>query len=104
MFCHLVATGETDAKARARLKCQRQQCGRSVWSRNPPGKTWMHCLASSGTPGEHLRNLLTTLGIKGNKCPGMCKEMASKMDEWGTAGCREHKAEIVAHHLSPPLT
>jgi hypothetical protein len=47
-------------------------------------------------PGTELKKLIEQLGLverKGCKC----RKMARKMNRWGTAGCREHKAEIVAH-------
>lgn len=47
-------------------------------------------------PGAELVHLLLTVGISGApNCA--CKEMAAKMNAWGVAGCREHRAEIVEH-------
>lgn len=47
-------------------------------------------------PGTELRKLTDSLQIHG-KCGGKCGEMLAKMNTWGVDGCREHRAEIVAH-------
>lgn len=39
-----------------------------------------------------LGKLIVELGVKFN-CKA-CAELAAKMQQWGLAGCREHRAEI----------
>lgn len=45
-------------------------------------------------PGDHLREVLEQLGLYPNTCE--CKERMRQMNEWGIAGCQEHKNEILA--------
>ena len=46
--------------------------------------------------GDALTALLREYGLA-SKSSCSCKSWAGKMNEWGVAGCREHRAEIVAH-------
>lgn len=49
---------------------------------------------AQGRPGHHLKRILEELGqISQGGC--QCEKRANQMDEWGLAGCREHRAEIV---------
>jgi hypothetical protein len=46
--------------------------------------------------GTAITDLIQSLGMKPR--PGcFCKSMARKMNNWGPAGCREHRDEIIAH-------
>lgn len=46
--------------------------------------------------GDALTKLIAEYGLAA-KSSCSCKSWAGKMNEWGVAGCREHRAEIVAH-------
>lgn len=39
---------------------------------------------------------MRSIGV-GKQTACQCDEMLSKMNAWGVAGCREHRAEIVEH-------
>lgn len=45
-------------------------------------------------PGTELTKLFTELGVKPtSQCS--CEELATQMNRWGPAGCREHRQEII---------
>lgn len=46
-------------------------------------------------PGTELKRLIRELGITGNIGCG-CESLAGAMDQWGVAGCAEHREEILA--------
>lgn len=46
----------------------------------------------SGGPGTELKRILVALGLTADGC--QCESRASRMDEWGVAGCRQRRAEI----------
>ena len=46
--------------------------------------------------GDALTALLREYGLA-SKSSCSCKSWAGKMNEWGVAGCKLHRAEIVAH-------
>ena len=60
------------------------------------GKKPVNALVSG--PGTELKRLLKRISILGTGGCG-CNAMATKMDIWGPAGCREpeHRAEILDH-------
>lgn len=60
----------------------------------PPARKVSPVPARKG-PGAHLKAILAGLGLKPAKDCG-CDKRAAEMDAWGPAGCREHRAEIVA--------
>jgi hypothetical protein len=47
-------------------------------------------------PGVELAKLIAMLGAK-PRAHCHCDEMIGRMNAWGVAGCRAHRAEIVAH-------
>jgi hypothetical protein len=47
-------------------------------------------------PGNRLKEIIGSVGLE--KTGGCrCDEMLVKMNAWGIDGCREHRAEIIAH-------
>lgn len=57
------------------------------------GLTGKRAVPSEG-PGTEMKKLLAEKGINpSSKC--RCDSRAAEMDEWGAAGCREHRAEII---------
>ena len=46
--------------------------------------------------GDVMTSLLKEYGLAA-KSTCSCKSWAGKLNEWGVAGCREHRAEIIAH-------
>jgi hypothetical protein len=46
-------------------------------------------------PGRELHELLEQLGFNIGGCN--CQEWIDRMNRWGVDGCREHRAEIIAH-------
>ncbi|HYH69373.1 MAG TPA: hypothetical protein VD866_32060 [Urbifossiella sp.] len=46
--------------------------------------------------GSHLKLILNALGL-GESASCGCASMRARMDGWGPAGCRQHRAEIEAH-------
>lgn len=46
-------------------------------------------------PGTELHKLLHQLGFSIGGCS--CQKWINKMNVWGVDGCREHRAEIIAH-------
>lgn len=51
-------------------------------------------------PGDHLREVIETrYGMMPSSLIASCgcKEMIGRMNKWGVAGCREHRADIIAH-------
>ena len=57
----------------------------------PPKQT-----TSTQLVGDALTALLREYGLAA-KSSCSCKSWAGKMNEWGVVGCREHRAEIIAH-------
>ena len=53
-------------------------------------------LTTTQLVGDALTALLKEYGLAA-KSTCSCKSWAGKLNEWGVAGCREHRAEIVAH-------
>jgi hypothetical protein len=49
-----------------------------------------------GGPGTELKKLLTELGTNLALNCG-CNSYAAQMDQWGVDGCRERRAEVIAH-------
>jgi hypothetical protein len=47
-------------------------------------------------PGTELHNLIAELGITPTASCG-CEAMRQQMNRWGVEGCRENRAEIMAH-------
>ena len=58
---------------------------------NPPTQ-----YASTQLVGDVMTALIREYGLAA-KSTCSCKSWAGKMNEWGVAGCREHRAEIIAH-------
>lgn len=74
----------------------RKNCGVTPVDRQP---SWH--LVSDAAPrapgvGDRLQLILAGLSIKKKGC-GRCDEMIGRMNAWGVAGCREHRAEIAEH-------
>ena len=59
-----------------------------------------HTPPTQATPSQLVGDVMTALikeyGLAA-KSSCSCKSWAGKMNEWGVAGCREHRAEIIAH-------
>ena len=76
---------------------ERQQQARSVLAtgfaanHTPPTQ-----YTSTQLVGDALTALLREYGLAA-KSTCSCKSWAGKMNEWGVAGCRDHRAEIIAH-------
>ena len=55
---------------------------------------------TQATPSQLVGDVMTALlkeyGLAA-KSSCSCKSWAGKMNEWGIAGCRDHRAEIIAH-------
>ena len=47
--------------------------------------------------GDKLHGLISSIGVKRVGGCVSCGEMLGKMNAWGITGCRENRAEIVAH-------
>ena len=64
-----------------------------------PGETWSAVrrepAANLTGPGSELKQLLAELGQSVTVDCG-CEDKAHQMNVWGVAGCREHRAEIIA--------
>lgn len=58
---------------------------RALWDGTP---------APAVGPGTRLKQLLAEMGVTPAAGCG-CDERATRMNEWGPAGCRERRAEIV---------
>ena len=58
---------------------------------NPPKQ-----ITSTQLVGDAMTALLREYGLAA-KSSCSCKSWAGKLNEWGVAGCREHRAEIIAH-------
>ena len=58
---------------------------------NPPKQ-----ITSTQLVGDAMTALIREYGLAA-KSTCSCKSWAGKLNEWGVAGCREHRAEIVAH-------
>ena len=64
---------------------------RKPFKLNPPTQ-----YASTQLVGDVMTALIREYGLAA-KSTCSCKSWAGKMNEWGVAGCREHRAEIIAH-------
>ncbi len=59
------------------------------------GRTWIKNCDLAGV-GDFLAQIIHSVG--GKPATGcQCRELRGKMNQWGAAGCREHRAEIVEH-------
>lgn len=98
MYCNYESTAD------GRLRCStcKDETSR-IWS-HLPRERWPKrpCGQTASVPnlvlgcGDYLAQLLATL--EQTKTAGCgCGPMLDKMNAWGPAGCREHRAEIVAH-------
>jgi len=76
---------------------ERQQQARSV---SATGVAVNHTPPTQAAPsqlvGDALTALLREYGLAA-KSSCSCKSWAGRLNEWGVAGCREHRAEIIAH-------
>jgi hypothetical protein len=95
MQCDFYDFGDTpNAKGERRLRCR--TCGfTTAPTKTTPERFHAACRrgVGGGDVGTELTRLIKELGIKIN-CK-QCKELAGKMRQWGIAGCRENRAEIV---------
>ena len=51
---------------------------------------------STENAGDALADVLAGIGIRGRQCCS-CATMRKRMNQLGVNGCREHRADIVAH-------
>ena len=56
----------------------------------------LHRETTFNKPGTCLRNILKRIGIDSQETCG-CEWYAKQMDLWGTAGCVDHRDEIIEH-------
>lgn len=88
---------DSDADA---LSVQRQvvcdRCGLRRLTHHPLARIHHCCSAPPAGPGTELHNLVAELGITPTATCG-CEAMRRQMNDWGPAGCREHREEILAH-------
>lgn len=72
-----------------------QQYGLTVLGRNPAERPKQHVFVAPPGPGTELGKVLKSLGIALQaRCD--CRTRMNQMNEWGSKGCREHYAEIIA--------
>lgn len=57
----------------------------------------VHHNCSKKGPGGFLIMIIGQIGARPDNCNGECNKMARQMDEWGPAGCRDHREEILQH-------
>jgi hypothetical protein len=95
-ICDGTAEGVTPAQFAAFANV----CAEMRGETKPPPKPFKLNPPTQATPsqlvGDALTALLREYGLAA-KSTCSCKSWAGKMNEWGVAGCREHRAEIVAH-------
>jgi hypothetical protein len=96
MRCQFQVVKQVGAKFRHR--CQRCK-GTVTVAESDPANVKAVCGVFAITPhgpGRELLDLFAELGIKPRKECG-CKAYARQMNQWGVAGCRDRRGEIVAH-------
>jgi len=102
MRCDWQERGPRDANGITDLYCARPGCGRVIrQTKHLPDEINGNdsCLADrrkQPLPGTELSSLIKLLGLRRKEGCDCCA-MIAKMDRWGIDGCREHRAEIVAH-------
>ena len=88
-----------EQRASYRSACEKRRNGalrvdqspRKPFKLDPPTQ-----YAGTQLVGDVMTALIREYGLAA-KSSCSCKSWAGKMNEWGIAGCREHRAEIIAH-------